>query len=76
MVKRTIAIIILAALPIVIGCAGSRNIGMEPARPEEPNRDLALRHVAELKNGTFQSVTARLRLGIDTAHAFHQLDSL
>jgi hypothetical protein len=75
----TIAAATLAAatlLALAAGCSAARGAVDLDRFPNRRQREIALRYAADLRARSFQSVGARLRLGIDTALAWRQLDTL
>lgn len=63
--------ILLLMLLLVAGCGTARLSGTDTSK-----RKQALEQVAAFRHLGFQVVTARLKLGVDTALAFRQLDTL
>ena len=63
--------VLLLALLLVAGCGTARLSGNDASK-----RQTALETVAAFKHLGFQVVTARLKLGVDTALAYRQLDTL
>jgi hypothetical protein len=57
-------------------CASTRNLPLQAPSPNQAQRDTALAHCAAFKHLGFQVVAARLKLGVDTALAWRQLDTL
>jgi hypothetical protein len=62
---------------LLASCTSSRTTQQTQLRfPTPVQRDSVLHRVAAMRNLGFQSIAARLKLGIDTALAFRQLDTL
>lgn len=71
----------IGAIACMAGCAGSRTArdavrALSAAAPNASQREQVLRTVAGFKHLGFQVVAARLKLGVDTALAWRQLDTL